>query len=660
MALMTLQDPLAESAAKMEREYSLVPFIGKDGQGNMAFGTMDPGNYVRRTKQWVGTIIETAKAEMSTDPEIRNYERYVELIMGRHWTGSAPSWKPRPVVNKIAKHFWDNLANTADFRFSMEVSTSSRSKDYREIASNLTTLTQANFKAQHGMAAMMFVAMFASMGIGCMKVTRDREKKDISYNPLGSDAFLPILGNVFDFQKSGGCLHRMMRPMSWYQQYHPKVAHLVKPQRPPAEFQGGIDPLALGSASYAPWARKGDFGVSSLMNAAADQFGMRSFATEEGCPYVEIHFRDPQINLTGRDLHMGRGNHRYVVPPRGPIYPWGRRISVAGEVDPVILDDGPNMHWHGLYPFVPLRLRPVPWMWSGISDFRDLVAINNPMNRLLGDGVSLIEQAAKPTVVTREGSMSAQEWADYYPGQPGARLKLLNRMSPVTDQIHFVQPPIGALGAVATFWEILNRAFSEQSGQGYGSRMASKKQVPGADAVQAIQESEQGIYRVKGIFTEIFFEDLGRLAMSDCAQFFDPEKDVAYLGDDEETIKYLSEIPGNTLPTMSKGTSVIPMDVKQGGMVEGNKFVSQFNAMMTAGSSLPAKRREQANLAIQLSAQGKLSMKSLYKRLNAIGAGLPDAEEEIKQLMKERQELPPPAKPPKTKGGGVPAEAPTQ
>ena len=75
---------------------------------------------------------------------------------------------------------------------------------------------------------------------------------------------------------------------------------------------------------------------------------------------------------------------------------------------------------------------------------------------------------------------------------------------------------------------------------------------------------------------------------------------------------------------------------------------------------LPAKRREQANLAIQLSAQGKLSMKSLYKRLNAIGAGLPDAEEEIKQLMKERQELPPPAKPPKTKGGGVPAEAPTQ
>ena len=656
---MQLSDPLAESAEKMQREYSLVPFIGKDDGGTLVFGSASPADYVRKTRRWVSTVIETAKAEMSTDPEIRNYERYVQLIMGRHWTGSSPIWRPRPVVNKLSKHFWDNLANTADFRFSMEVGTSSRSQRYRNISQNLTTLTQANFRAQHGMGAMMFCAMFASLGIGAIKVTRDREKNDITYSPLGPDAFLPILGNVFDFQKSGGCLHRMMRPISWFEQYHRQVAHLVHPQQPPAEFQGGIDPLALGSGSYAPWARKGDFGVSSLMNSASDQFGMKSFATEMGCPYIEIHFRDPQINLTGKPLYMGRGNHRYVVPPRGPIYPWGRRISVAGETDPVILDDGPNLHWHGWYPFVPLRLRPVPWMWSGISDLRDLVAINGPMNRLLGDAISLVEQATKPTIVTREGSLSPAAWNDYYPGQAGAKFKLLNRMSPVTDQIHFINPPTGALGAVATFWEILNRAFSEESGQGSGARMASKKQVPGADAVQAIQDTEQGIYRVKGIFTEMFFEDLGKLSMSDVAQFYDPKKDVAYLGDDEETVEYLSANPGDNLNTKSID---IPIDeINSGGMVAGHEFVSAFNCMMTAGSSLPARRREQANLAIALSAQGKLSMKSLYKKLNAIGAGLPsDAEEEMRQIAKERQLLPPPAKPPKGKPSQVPGEAPVQ
>jgi hypothetical protein len=253
--------------------------------------------------------------------------------------------------------------------------------------------------------------------------------------------------------------------------------------------------------------------------------------------------------------------------------------------------------------------------------------------------------------------MSAQEWADYYPGQPGARLKLLNRMSAVQDQIHFITPPIGALVAVATFWSLLDRAFAEQAGHGSGSRMASKKQVPGADAVQAIQEAEQGIYRVKGIFTENFFEDMGRLAMSDCCQFYDPEKDVEYLGDDEETIQYLSEIPGNTLPTPSKGTSILPGELVGAGMEAGTKFISSFAAQMTAGASLPAKRREQANLAIQLAAQGKLSMKTLFKKLNSVGASLPDADEEIAQIKKERAELPPPAKPPKARGGGVPTEA---
>jgi hypothetical protein len=649
MGTMILSDPLAESAAKMEREYSLVPYIGMNDGGAVVYG----GDYVRQTKRWVATIIETAKAEMSADPEVRNYQRYVDLIMGRHWTGAAPSWRPRPVVNKLAKHFWDNLANTADFRFSMEVSTSSKEETYRSIASSLTTLTQANFRSQHGMAAMMFCAMFASLNLGAIKVTRDRETKKITYTPLGSDAFLPILGNVFDFQKSGGCIHRMMKPISWFKRYHKDVERLIRPEKPPAEFQGGVDPLALGSASYAPWARKGEYGISQLMNNSTDQFGIRAFATEEGCPYLEIHFRDPQINLTGGNLVMGRGNHKYTVRPREPIYPWGRRISVAGETDPVILDDGPNMHWHGWYPFAVLRLRPVPWMWSGISDLRDLVAINNPMNRLLGDAVSLVDQAAKPTVVTRENSLSAQEWADYYPGQSGAKLKLLNRTLPVTDQIHFITPPTGALGAVATFWEILNRAFSEQSGQGYGSRMASKKQVPGADAVQAIQESEQGIYRVKGIFTEIFFEELGRLSMSDVAQFYDPNQIIATLGDDEETVLYLDQDPGKL---------DIPQTVSGGGMREGNRFVSQFNAMMTAGSSLPARRREQANLALVLAAQGKLSMETLFKRLNAIGAGLPSADSEIKRIINERKMLPmaDAAKKGKGKVPQVSSEAPVQ
>jgi len=64
----TLADPLAESAARMEREYSRVPFIARDENNNPVFGGNSAGNYVQKTRRWVGTMIETAKAEMSRDP----------------------------------------------------------------------------------------------------------------------------------------------------------------------------------------------------------------------------------------------------------------------------------------------------------------------------------------------------------------------------------------------------------------------------------------------------------------------------------------------------------------------------------------------------------------------------------------------------------------
>ena len=142
--------------------------------------------------------------------------------------------------------------------------------------------------------------------------------------------------------------------------------------------------------------------------------------------------------------------------------------------------------------------------------------------------------------------------------------------------------------------------------------------------------------------------------MSDCAQFFDAEKDVAILGDDEETIEYLSANPATELP---KNTKRIDLPTRGMGMEEGNRWVSEFNCMMTAGSSLPAKRREQANIALQMYRLGALSLESLLKKLNAVGSGLPsDAKAELMKIRAEHALNPPPQKPIKGKMG-VAAEA---
>lgn len=609
---------------RMEREYSRVPFLART-EWNPKLGQVVYGeNYLGKTKRWVEQVIEDAKSKALQDPEIKNLSRYIDLVMGKHWTGQAPSWRRRPVVNKIAKHFWDNLAMMADLKFAIDIVTSSGDPKFQIIASNLTKLAQSNFEANDGIAAVLYCSQYASLSSGYLKITRDRLLRDITYTPLGPDACVQLLPNVFDLQKSGGVIHRMMQPMSWFETHHPKVARLIKPQRPPADPYAGTSAMSLGATTYSQFSGRLEMGASGLLNASTDQFSVQGFATEEGSPYDEIHFRDPQVNRTQKSLWMGFGNWTYEVKPGKPLYPYGRMISVAGEADPVILWDGPNMHWHGMYPFAWLRSKPVFWMLSGISDLRDLVPINSPYNRVLGDCMILIEQAMKPTVVTREGALPKASWDEYMPGSPGGKIKLLNRLQGILEQIAFIHPPVGAIPAATALLGILSQEFNNQSGQGSGRQLSSKKQVPGAEAVHLIQESEQGPYRVKGTFFELFFKQVGRLVMSDVCQFWDPDKVVSVLGPDDETWQYLEVEPGG----------LVPQNVREGDFPTGNKFVSQFNVMMTAGSSLPAKRREQASLAMALAATGRLDGESLFKKLNATGAGLP-AWSEVKKRLAE-------------------------
>jgi hypothetical protein len=641
-SISNLNDDLDRTQAeRVEREYGYMPFLARDGPDPRTARPVFGHNYLSLTKRRVQSLIEDSKTKISLDPEVRNHSRYIDLVMGRHWTGSAPSWRRRPVVNKLKKAVIDNLANTADLRFAIDILTNSTDHKFRTIADSLTKICQENFEGNDAIMDFIFAQEYASIaGLGYLKITRDREIRDITYNALGTDSVIEILPNVKDIQKSGGVIHRMMKPMSWFETYHSKVVHLIKPQRPPVDPRQGMDPLALGASTYYGWTRpQAGLGVGSLLNAAADQFSIHGFATEEGCIYDELHVKDPQINRTSQTLWLGYGNWMYKVEPGERIYPFGRMLAIAQESSPVILWDGPNMHWHAMYPFVRLRNEPVYWMLSGMSYLRDLVAINNPYNRVLGAALNLIEQAERPTVVTLDGSMPHEAWNNFTPGVPAGKIKLINRMKSILEQIQFIHPPVAALSVAIAILSVLDKDFAQQSGQGYGSKMASKKQVPGAEAVHQIQESEQGRYRLTGIFSEVAYKQCGRLVMSDAVQFYDPDKVVSVLGPDQDTWEYLAVDPGG----------LVPEDVRNGDFFKGHKFVNQFEAKMSPGSAMPAKRREQAQLAMALAAGGRMSMQTLYKKLNAVGAGLPDPNDEMKQIMLERSQGFAPA-PPKGRG----------
>ena len=617
---MTLQDAVrqrlwdAELKGELIRdEYQLPPYLGRDEDDHLVYPGVD---YLKATQKWCDGVYDSSTGEMAEDDDIKNIRRAINYLQGIHWPESRPSYRPSPVINRIAKFFWDNAANLTDVKLNMDVRT--ENPNHKDLAENLTKVAQANYRAQDGLLSLIFTVMHATLAMGYTKVGFDWAKDDVVYLPLGTDSVFPILGCPTDFQQSAGVVYRVWKPLSWFYDTFPALAHKVKAEGGNLENYVSNKPWGVDSYTWnsiAPGLR--DYLYAEARDTVGDAAWGRTRLPM--ALYTEFWFHDPQINTSNRALTMGYGNSSYTVKPGERVYPYGRMIATAHQHRRVILNDVPNWHWHGCFPFAPLRLSPVPWSWTGMNELRDLIPIQDNINKVLADGLSLLNQATNKIMVTKEGSMSAATWNNYFPGMPAAKIKLLNRMEGIEQQVKWIGPDVAALAAVPVLYNLLKMAFDEQSGQLDVNRLASKKQIPSSESIEEMREAQQGRYRIKGIFLESYYNALGRLALSDIMQFYTRKKIISTLGPDGLSWEYFDYDPD----------SVVPHDVRTGPYERGRSFVRQFTMMMAAGAALPAQRRQMVSIAVGLSKMNKMSIETLYRTLQAAGAALPDGDTEL-------------------------------
>jgi len=95
----------------------------------------------------------------------------------------------------------------------------------------------------------------------------------------------------------------------------------------------------------------------------------------------------------------------YEVKPNGPLYPRGRLIITGGN-DFQVLYDGPNFFWHGKFPFVPIRLKPVPWQFHGVSELRTKVPLQDIVNTILAGVLDMIKKAINPALIFPDDAFS--------------------------------------------------------------------------------------------------------------------------------------------------------------------------------------------------------------------------------------------------------------
>jgi hypothetical protein len=322
---------------------------------------------------------------------------------------------------------------------------------------------------------------------------------------------------------------------------------------------------------------------------------------------------------------MGAGNWSYEVPPGKRIYPFGRLICTAQRSNRKILYDNTNFHWHGKFPFGMLKLQPVPWSWSGISEFRDLWPINHAMDQVLADGLDIQKQALNPTLVVQDKVIAEETWNKYFPGIPGAKLRVHSRGVPIDQVLRFIAPNIGVLSTIPALYNILRSAFNELAGFIDAGALLSKKQVPSSGSVESIRESQQSKFRIKGLFLESFIEDVGRLVMSDIIQFYTQRRTITMLGKDAWSWEHFDYDPSTLVP-YSEGTN--PYE-------RGREFVKQFSMYVVSGSSLPSQRTENARIALGLRMRKDMSRESMYERLSLAGYSMPDPKTEELRLKEE-------------------------
>lgn len=598
-------------------------------------------HYLQETGLWADEVYRASVTQIADDPEIRETSRYIDLLMGRWWPENRPGWKSKPVFNRMLKYMWDAVALLTDVRIAAGVH--SENAALKPTAEILNKARQANWQNQDGDISLMMTAMHAMLGVGYMKVVSpNRDNDDVSFLPLGSDSVIPILGSNLDLQQSAGVIYRRWTPMSWFGERFPLRAAGIRPEASIDSQYFGLKPYGISEYSWSSISP----GLKGWLQATTASQGEAGGSLRYGnlpiSLYSEFWFKDPQLNLSKQTLRVGYGNFAYLSEPGAPIYPFGRLICTAQETNRVILWDGPNIHWHSLFPFAGLRLQPVPWMWSGISEFRALEPANSAINHIVADVLDLFAGVLNPTLIVAEGAISDTTWDNYFPGMPMAKLKVMAKGRNVTDLFHFVRPDAAGLAAFPPIIQILIQLFDQQSGMLDPSRLMAKKQIPAGDTIEQLRDTQQGPFRVKGRLMEAMMRQLGRLQIPDILQFYCMHKMISMFGTDGLTVEHFDYDPGN----------MIPADLNKEGepFRRGREHARNFKAMVATGSSLPTQRRDNALFILALRKMHDVDRATVLEAARDAGIRLP-ATEVIEAHLKDETPMMLPRG--KKAGGGI-------
>lgn len=356
------------------------------------------------------------------------------------------------------------------------------------------------------------------------------------------------------------------------------------------------------------------------------QMGVHTRKSRSGSVVMyRTYLHDRTMNLTGKPITMGEPGTAwsYVVQPNERLYPRGRLIVTTDEL---ILYDGPNPYWHGLFPICRLRLWSVPWQLLGIPLFNDLLPVQDAINDTVNDLRLGIQQWMDPDVIYNRTAVSENTMRTLDPRRPGKRIKVNASLGEPYQKQDGPSPQV--LTLAAELWQQLTQKHNDLSGTANLQALMQLRQMPSADTIQKYYEALTPEIRQEARQIEGFMRDLAEMTKVNYFQFLSSAKRVMILGDAGVTLNDFDFDPGTLVPALKPGDPGYTQELDVNLTTHDERaqwFHRQFMFVVAPNSILAINAQEQKMMRVQLARMGYYDFWSLHETLETPNVGAPPA-----------------------------------
>ncbi len=337
------------------------------------------------------------------------------------------------------------------------------------------------------------------------------------------------------------------------------------------------------------------------------------------------YLKDRTRNLTGKPIPMGTPgtNWAYVVQPDEPMYPRGRLIV---STDDLVLYDGPNTYWHGMFPVCRLRLWSVPWQFLGIPLFNDLLPVQDAINDTVNDIRLAIQQWVDPDVIYNRNAISEATMRTLDTRRPGKKLKVNPGFGDAYDRKDGPNPQIMAM--MLDLWDRLTTKHNDLSGTANLTALLQLRQLPSADTISKYYEALTPEIRQEARQIEAFMRDLSEMTKVNYFQFLSSTKRRLVLGNDAVALEDFDFDPNTLVPAMQPGEEGYTPELDAILTTADERaqcFHKQFVFVFAPNSILALNSPERKMAALQQAQMGYIDFWTFHEVFETPNVGAPPA-----------------------------------